>query len=143
MAKKWREYVKQEFMKADNEFVEKLPINSIDLSTFGLISEATSFVPVEIEGEIHLKPLVKGLNALRNDMKDSPRPGGGFEMKSAVDTLSQFAEEWEGKIKEKKKWDKMVELAKEEDQLMAQSVYEKETESTSTSIIEKFKSLFG
>ncbi|MFB6214700.1 MAG: hypothetical protein ABEI54_02420, partial [Candidatus Bipolaricaulia bacterium] len=73
MARAWREYVKQEFMKADSEFVEELPMNSIDISTFGLISEATSFVPVRIDGEVHLRPLPGGLSALRDDIQDSPR----------------------------------------------------------------------
>ena len=141
MAKAWRDHVKQEFMKADGDFVEKLPLNSIDLSTFGLISEATSFVPVEIDGEVHLKPMAGGLSALRQDIQDSPRPGGGFDLDSAVRTLAQFGEEWEGKIKEKGKWEKMVELAREEGQIMSREEYEKETE-TKKSILDKFKSIF-
>ncbi len=141
MAKKWREYVKQEFMKSDSEFVKKLPINSIDLSTFGLISEATSFVPVRMEEGIHLRPLPGGLAALRDDLKDSPRPGGGFDLDSAVDTLTQFAEEWEERIKDKNKWKKMIELAEQEGQVMEMSVYEEEAE-TSTSLMDKFKGLF-
>ncbi|MCF7875824.1 hypothetical protein K9M06_02095 [Candidatus Bipolaricaulota bacterium] len=141
MAKKWREYVKQEFMKADSEFVKKLPVNSIDLSTFGLISEATSFVPVRIEDEIHIKPLPGGLAALRDDIKDSPRPGGGFDLDTAVETLTQFAEEWEERIKENNKWDEMIKLAEKEDQVMDGSVYAEERE-TKSSFLDKFKGLF-
>ncbi|MFW6006176.1 MAG: hypothetical protein ACOC9A_01895 [Candidatus Bipolaricaulota bacterium] len=141
MAKAWRKYVKQEFMKADSEFVEELPMNSIDISTFGLISEATSFVLVQIDGEVHLRPLPGGLSALREDIQDSPRPGGGFSLDDALKTLTSFAEDWEGKIKEKKKWEKMLELAEEEDQIMGQEEYEKQSK-TKTSFMDKFKSLF-
>lgn len=141
MAKAWREYVKQEFMKADNEFIEKMPIDSIDLSTFGLISEATSFVLVELEGEIHLRPLAGGLSALKNDIQNSSRPGGGFDVDSAIGALTQFGEEWEEKIKENDKWERMVELAREEDQIMAQSDFEQETESK-TSLLDRVKGLF-
>ncbi len=141
MAKAWGEYVKQEFMKADNDFVENLPKNSIDLSTFGLISEATSFVPVKIEGEVHLRPLPGGLSALRKDIQDSSRPGGGFDLDAAVKTLTLFGEEWEKKIKEKKKWDEMVDLAEEEGQIMEQAEYEEQTE-TKSSFLDKIKSLF-
>lgn len=142
MAKKWRKYVKQEFMKADSDFVEELPMNSIDLSTFGLISEATTFVPVKIDGEVHLRPLPGGLSALRNDIQDSPRPSGGFDLDEAIKTLTSFAEEWEQEIKEKKKWEKMLDLAEEEDQIMDQEEYEKESE-TKTSLLDKVKSLFS
>ncbi len=142
MAKKWRKYVKQEFMKADSEFVEELPMNSIDLSTFGLISEATTFVPVKIDGEVHLRPLPGGLSALRDDIQDSPRPGGGFDLDGAIKTLTSFAEEWEEEIKEKKKWEKMLKLAEEEDQIMGKEEYEKESE-TKTSLLDKIRSLFG
>jgi len=142
MANSWREYVKQEFMKADNEFVEKLPMNSIDLSTFGLISEATSFVPVRMEGEIHLRPLPGGLSALRKDLKDSPRPGGGFDLDSAIQTLNAFGEEWEEVIKEKKKWEEMVKMAEDEGQIMEQTEYEEKSE-TGSSFLDKFKNMFG
>jgi len=141
MAKSWKEYVKQEFMKADSEFVEKLPMNSIDLSTFGLISEATSFVLVRIDGEVHLRPLPGGLSALKNDIKDSPRAGGGFDIDSAVKTLTSFGEEWEEEIKEKNKWKKMVELAEKEDQVMGQEEYEEQAQ-TKTSFLDKFKNIF-
>lgn len=141
MAKAWREYVKQEFMKADNEFIEKMPINSIDLSTFGLISEATSFVLVELENEIHLRPLASGLSSLKSDIQNSSRPGGGFDVDSSVGVLTQFGEEWEEKIKENNKWEKMVELAREEDQIMAQSDFEQETESK-TSFLDRVKGIF-
>lgn len=141
MAKAWREYVKQEFMKADNEFIEKMPINSIDLSTFGLISEATSFVLVELENEIHIRPLASGLSSLKSDIQNSSRPGGGFDVDSAVGVLTQFGEEWEEKIKENNKWEKMVELAREEDQIMAQSDFEQETESK-TSFLDRVKGIF-
>ncbi|MFB6290888.1 MAG: hypothetical protein ABEJ25_04080 [Candidatus Bipolaricaulia bacterium] len=141
MAKKWRKYVKQEFMNADSEFVEKLPMDSIDLSTFGLISEATSFVLVRIEGEVHLKPLPGGLSALRKDIQDSPRPGGGFDLDEAVQALTSFGEEWEEKIKDKEKWERMVELAEEEDQIMDREEYERESE-TKTSFLDKVKNIF-
>ena len=143
MAKAWKEYVKQEFMKADNEFVENLPMNSIDLSTFGLISEASSFVLVRGEGEVHLRPLPGGLSALRKDINNSPRSGGGFDLDDAVKTLTSFGEEWEETIKEKQKWEKMVEMAEEEGQIMEKEEYEEKTKTkTKTSFIDKVKSIF-
>lgn len=141
MAEAWREYVKQEFMKADSEFIEKMPINSIDLSTFGLISEATSFVPVRTGDEVHLRPLPGGLSSLRADLKKSSRPGGGFDLDSAVGVLTQFGEEWEQKIKEKNKWEKMVELAREENQIVSQSDFEEETEAE-PSFFDKIRDIF-
>ncbi len=141
MAKKWKEYVKREFMKTDTEFVKKLPVNSIDLSTFGLISEASSFVPVRLEGEVHLRPLPGGIPSLRNDIQDSPRPGGGFDLDSALETLTLFAEDWEAEIKDKEKWKKMVELAEEEDEIMVRAEYEQESE-YETSFLDKVRGLF-
>lgn len=142
MEESWKNYVKQEFMKADSEFVEEMPIGSIDLSTFGLISEATTFVLVRIEDEIHLRPLTSGLNSLRKDMQNSSRPGGSFDMDSAVDALSQFAEEWEETIKKKNKWEKTVEMAEEQQGIMSQKTYEEET-SGNSSLLDRIKEIFG
>lgn len=142
MAQSWREYVKQEFMKADSEFVEKMPVNSIDLSTFGLISEATTFVLVRIEGDVHLRPLPGGLTALRDDIKNSPRPGGSFDLENAVDALTQFAEEWEEIIKKKNKWEKTLEMARDEGDIMSQETYEEETK-TESSLMDKIRGIFG
>ncbi|MFP4135652.1 MAG: hypothetical protein ACLFN7_00935 [Candidatus Acetothermia bacterium] len=142
MAESWKEYVKQEFMKADSEFVEKMPVNSIDLSTFGLISEATSFVLVRIDGDVHLRPLPGGLASLRDDLKNSPGPGGSFDLDNAVKALTQFADEWEKMIKKKNKWEKTLELAREEDEIMSQEVYEQETK-TESSLLGKLRGLFG
>ncbi len=142
MEESWKNYVKQEFMKADSEFVEEMPIGSIDLSTFGLISEATTFVLVNLEDGVHLRPLTGGLNSLRDDMKNSSRPGGSFDMDNAVDALSQFAEEWEKTIKEKNKWEKTVKLARQQEDIMSQETYEEKT-SGSASILDRIKGIFG
>jgi len=142
MEESWKDYVKQEFMKADSEFVEEMPIGSIDLSTFGLISEATTFVLVDLDDGIHLRPLTGGLNSLREDMKNSSRPGGSFDMEKAIEALSKFAEEWEKTIKEKNKWKKTVELARKQEDIMSQEVYEEET-SVGSSFLDRIKGIFG
>lgn len=142
MEESWKNYVKQEFMKADSEFVEEMPIGSIDLSTFGLISEATTFVLVNLEDGVHLRPLTGGLNSLRDDMKNSSRPGGSFDMDNAVEALSQFAEEWEETIKKKNKWEKTVKLARQQEDIMSQEAYEEKT-SGSASLLDRIKGIFG
>lgn len=142
MEESWKNYVKQEFMKADSEFVEEMPIGSIDLSTFGLISEATTFVLVNLEDGIHLRPLTGGLDSLRDDIKNSSRPGGSFDMDNAVEALSQFAEEWEKTIKKKNKWEKTVKLARQQEDIMSQEVYEEKT-SGSASFLDRIKGIFG
>jgi len=142
MEESWKDYVKQEFMKADSEFVEEMPIGSIDLSTFGLISEATTFVLVNLDDGVHLRPLTGGLNSLREDMKNSSRPGGSFDMDNAIEALSKFAEEWEKTIKEKSKWKKAVELARNQGEVMSQEVYEEKT-SRGSSFLDRIKGIFG
>jgi hypothetical protein len=142
MDESWKNYVKQEFMKADSEFVEEMPVGSIDLSTFGLISEATTFVLVRLDDGIHLRPLTSGLNSLRKDMQNSSRPGGSFDMDNAVEALSQFAEEWEETIKKKDKWKKTVKMAEEQEEIMSQETYEEKT-SDNSSFLDKIKGIFN
>lgn len=141
MATKWQEYVKHEFIRTDRNFTEKLPINSIDISTYGLISEATTFAPVRIESEIHIRPLKGGLAELRKDLQQSPRPGGGFEVDQALSTLAQFAEEWEEEIKKKNKWSKMIELAEEANSIVDQSEIVEESQHD-TGLLSKLRNIF-
>ncbi|SRR6056297_2134187 len=141
MATKWQEHVKHEFIRTDRNFTEKLPINSIDISTYGLISEATTFVPVRIKGEIHIQPLKGGLTELRKDLQQSPRPGGGFEVDQALSTLAQFAEEWEEEIKKKDKWSEMVELAEADNSIVDQSQILEENKQN-TGFLSKLRNIF-
>ncbi len=142
MAQEWREFVKQEFIRTDNDFTKKLPLNSINLSTYGLISEATTFVPVRLEDKVHIRPLPGGLGELRKDLQQSPRPGGGFSVDKALKTLTQFAEEWEKSIKENNKWEEMVELAENEGRVLDGADYEEMTREESSSFISKLRDMF-
>ncbi|MFP3953689.1 MAG: hypothetical protein ACLFVS_06155 [Candidatus Acetothermia bacterium] len=142
MALEWREFVKQEFIRTDNDFTKKLPINSINLSTYGLISEATTFVPVRLQDEVHIRPLPGGLSELRKDLQKSPRPGGGFSVDNALQTLTQFADEWEKSIKENKKWERMVELAENEGKVLAGKEYEERTKEEGSSFLSSLRNIF-
>jgi len=142
MSRKWRNLVKPEYIKTDRDFTEKLPLESINLSTFGLISEATTFAPVRDEdGEIHIRPLQGGLSELRKDLKNSPRPGGNFNLDQAISALTQFAEEWEKSIKEKNKWKEMINLAEEEGSVVDHSELAELTENRG-SFLSKIKNIF-
>lgn len=142
MGLEWREFVKQEFIKTDNDFTKKLPINSINLATFGLVSEATTFVLVRYDGGIHLRPHRGGLPELRKDLKKSSRPGGGFNVDKAMKTLNQFAEEWEKEIKESNNWKKMVKIAEKEGNIIDKEDFDEKMEGSSSSLASKLKNLF-
>lgn len=119
MSKNWRKYVSREYMNTDNDFVDSLPFKSIDAGTFGLITEATTFAPVETEeGGVHIKPVTKGLRDLKDALQDSSDPRKNFDVSEAEECLEEFAREWEENIKGHKKWDKMVEIARDNEEIL-------------------------
>lgn len=139
MSKNWRKYVSREYLNTDNDFVESLPFKSIDAGTFGLITEATSFAPVETEEDgVHLKPVTKGLRDLKEALQDSSDPRKNFDVSEAEECLAQFAREWEQNIKGHKKWDKMVQIARDNDEILSEE--EIKSEESSGSFLDR---LFG
>lgn len=124
MAKKWREYVYREFMEVDNDFVTQLPFKSINSATFGLITEATTFAPIQINESVHLKSITKGLGELKQALKDSPDPSGNFSLEDARKCLDSFAQQWEELIKKRGKWEKMVEIARSNGEILSEDAIE-------------------
>ncbi|MFP4588498.1 MAG: hypothetical protein ACOCZX_00635 [Candidatus Bipolaricaulota bacterium] len=120
---KWREYVNREFLEVDNKFVEALPYKSIDAATFGFITEASRFVLVKTKEEVHIKPLTSGLRNLKHDLKASSSPGGDFSLDDAIGALEKFSSQWEEKIKDRDKWDRVVKLARDEDQIVSEEQF--------------------
>lgn len=123
MAKKWREYVRREFLETDNDFVDHLPYKSINSSIFGLITEASQFVPVRLEGKIHLKPLTEGLDELAKALENTPDPSSNFDLKEARGCLSKFGDQLEEEIKGRGKWEKMVEIAESNDEIISEEKF--------------------
>ena len=118
MKTKWRQHVYQEFLETDDEFVDKLPFKSINTSTFGLISEAVTYHPVETEEGIHIKPFTEGLNDLKEALQQSGGQSRDFKINDALDCLSNFGDQWEQKIKENNKWEEMIEIARQNGEMM-------------------------
>ena len=130
----------REFLKADNEFVDNLPYKSIDHSTFGLISEATSYVLVESNDEVHIRSRTEGLSDLKQALKDSGDPTANFELKEAKEALEEFAKIFEGSIKEKNKWEKTLKIARDNEEIVHSSDLEGRT--GQGSIIKKILNFF-
>lgn len=113
MAKtRWEKLVEREYLDADYDFVEEaLPHGTVDGSSFGLISDATAYELVKVEGEVHIRPYISSLGSIL----DSLRKGGVMvDKKDALASVERFAELWEERIKGKGKWEKMIGIAEEE-----------------------------
>lgn len=140
MSSGWKSYVQQEFLETDDDFVESLPYQSINTSTFGLISEAVTFILVEFEDGIHIRPTTSGLSELKNALQDSSGPSGNFEIDNARDCLTEFARQWEKNIKDHHKWDKVIEMARQESDILSQEEYQ--TEHSKTGLWNKIRNFF-
>ncbi|MCD6128679.1 hypothetical protein J7J35_03110 [Candidatus Bipolaricaulota bacterium] len=107
----WRRKVEREYLEADQEFVEQvLPLGSVDLSSFGLIADATQYLLVEEKGEVHIRPEVVSLKEVVASLS---RGGTSVTPQDAERAVGRFAQIWEEKIRARGKWEELVQAARE------------------------------
>ncbi len=107
----WKRLVEREYFETDQEFVEDvLPLGSVDISSFGLIADATRYVLVEEGGEVHIRPEIV---SLREIVASLSRGGTAVSERDAEAAVLRFAELWEEKIRAKGKWEELVSFARE------------------------------
>lgn len=107
----WKKLVEREYLETDNHFVENvLPIGSVDISSFGLIADATKYVLVEERGEVHIRPEVASLREILDSLS---RGGTAVSQRDAEAAVRKFAELWEERIKARGKWEELLSFARE------------------------------
>jgi len=107
----WKEQLRREFFEADREFVEEhLPLGSVDQAAFGLIADATRYVLVEEEGEVHIRPDVAALSEV---LRSLAQGGRGVSRRDAEAAVQKFAALWEAKARARGSWEEAVRLARE------------------------------
>ncbi|HAF70322.1 MAG: hypothetical protein XD60_1486 [Acetothermia bacterium 64_32] len=106
----WRRKVEREYLEADQEFAEQvLPVGSVDLSSFGLIADATRYLLVEERGEVHIRPETVSLKEVLTSLA---RGGSQVNERDAAQAVARFAALWEEKIRAKGKWEELVAAAR-------------------------------
>jgi len=107
----WKKLVEREYFETDQDFVENvLPLGSVDISSFGLIADATRYVLVEEGGEVHIRPEIASLREIVASLSSG---GTAVSERDAEAAVLRFAELWEEKIRAKGKWEKLVSFARE------------------------------
>lgn len=142
---KWEEYVYKEYIQADNDFVKNyIPFKSVDLSSYGLISDATGYSIVDQNGEMRIMASVGGFDELMKAISKMPGQASGVKRGDAFECMKQFAETWEGKIKKAGKWKKMIRKASEQDEVVPFEEWasQKREREKSRGILDRFKDLF-
>jgi len=106
----WRRKAEREYLEADREFVESvLPVGSVDLSSFGLIADATQYLLVEEAGEVHIRPETASLKEV---VASLAKGGTAVSARDAVAAVEEFARLWEEKIRAKGKWEEVLAAAR-------------------------------
>lgn len=123
-SKKWERFVEREYLDADFDFLENvLPVGNVGGASFGLISDATEYEVVNIEGEKHIKPGVSSLDSILKSLKSG---GAQVSKKDALQSVERFAQIWEEQIKSVGKWEEMIRIAQEEGEIKSgQEIEEK------------------
>ena len=102
----WRRKAEREYLEADREFVESvLPVGSVDLSSFGLIADATQYLLVEEAGEVHIRPETASLKEI---VASLAKGGTAVTPRDAMAAVERFAQLWEEKIRARGKWEELV-----------------------------------
>lgn len=108
-AMEWKKLVEREYFETDQDFVENvLPIGSVDISSFGLIADATRYVLVREGEEVHIRPEIASLRQIVDSLS---RGGTAVSPRDAEAAVKRFAELWEERIRAKGKWESLVEFA--------------------------------
>ena len=106
----WKKSVEREYLEADREFTESvLPVGSVDLSSFGLIADATQYLLVEEGGEVHIRPEITSLKEIIASLS---RGGSRVSQQDAEAAVGKFASLWEEKIRARGKWEELVAAAR-------------------------------
>ncbi|HIQ00209.1 TPA: hypothetical protein EYH33_06695 [Candidatus Bipolaricaulota bacterium] len=106
----WRRLVEREYLEADREFAEEvLPVGTVNLSSFGLIADATRYLLVEEGGEVHIRPETASLKEILSSLA---KGGAAVNPKDAVAAVERFAQLWEEKIRARGKWEELVATAR-------------------------------
>jgi len=106
----WRRKVEREYLEADREFAEEvLPVGTVNLSSFGLIADATRYLLVEEAGEVHIRPETASLKEI---VASLAKGGTAVSPKDAVAAVERFAQLWEEKIRARGKWEELVQEAR-------------------------------
>lgn len=135
-AKKWERFVEREYLDADFDFVENsLPHGTVNGSSFGLIADATGYEIVKIKGKEHIKPHISSLNSILKSLKSG---GLTVNKKDALSSVEKFAQVWEEKIRNTGKWEEMVKMAEEEEEVKDKSEIKQER-----SLLGRISKLFG
>ena len=107
----WKKLVEREYFETDLDFVENvLPLGSVDISSFGLIADATRYALVDEGGEIHIRPEIASLKQILDSLS---RGGTAVSPRDAEAAVQRFAELWEERIKAKGKWEELLAFARE------------------------------
>ncbi|RLE29342.1 hypothetical protein DRJ58_04370 [Candidatus Acetothermia bacterium] len=107
----WKKLVEREYFETDQDFVENvLPLGSVDISSFGLIADATRYALVAEGEEIHIRPEIASLKQILDSLS---RGGTAVSPRDAETAVQRFAELWEERIKAKGKWEALLDFARE------------------------------
>ncbi len=111
----WRKRVEREYLETDRRFVqEELPIGNVDSSSFGLIADATRYSLVEEGGQLSLRGNIAAMDEILGSLS---RTGASVSRDDALSAVQRFAETWEALIKEHGKWDDVVAIAREHNEV--------------------------
>lgn len=114
----WRKLAEREYLETDQKFVEEvLPLGSVNLSSFGLIADATNYLLVEEKGEVHIRPEVASLKEVVSSLS---RGGTAVSPRDAEQAVRKFAQLWEERLRQSGKWDQIVSAAREAGEIREQ-----------------------
>ena len=107
---RWRDRLRRDFFEADREFVDGvLPVGSVDRAAFGLLADATRYLLVEEEGEVHLRAEIAAQGEVLTSLA---RAGTAVKPAEAQEAVARFASLWEAKARGRGTWDEAVAQAR-------------------------------
>lgn len=107
----WRDKLRREFFEADREFVDEiLPVGTVDRAAFGLLADATRYLLVEEEGEVHLRAEIAAPGEV---LASLARAGGAVKRADAEEAVARFASLWEATARRRGTWERAVEEARQ------------------------------
>ncbi len=108
----WKDRLRREFFEADREFVDEvLPVGSVDRAAFGLLADATRYLLVEEEGEVHLRAEIAAQGEV---LASLARAGAAVKPVDAQQAVARFASLWEAKARGRGTWEGAVAQARQD-----------------------------
>ncbi len=112
---RWKDRLRREFFEADREFVDEvLPVGSVDRAAFGLLADATRYLLVQEEGEVHLRAEIA---APAEVLASLARAGTAVKPADAQAAVARFAALWEAKARHRGTWEGAVRQARQDEEL--------------------------